>query len=194
MASDVLANHLTADDHWRYIMYAGDEVRLALPRPFEVVRVVVRESRHYKRMRKVALFLEADARPVAELAVPDEPSALTFEFAPRRLTSLRLKATAFDDIGPGGPFGWDTVEICRVTPASFAKNVAPLTVPAGVVKFPIGRGGILLSMVKLGDPTANRAFLQILHNLGARRTDAAAGGQEPGKKDLDDVIDELDFR
>jgi hypothetical protein len=165
-----LSNGLTSEDHWKYIMYAGDDpIRLDWHRPFDIFKVVVRENRHYKRMEEIALTLGDDAANPLKLEVPKEKQPHVFEFPPRKLSAISLQATKFKKLAAYGPMGWDTVEIYRTLSDTFKQRVVPLTNPAGVVKFPQGKGGILLNMTSVKDPRGIRVFAQLLHNLGVGR-------------------------
>ena len=182
-----LANGLTSEDHWKYISYRGDgPLRLDWREPFKIEKVVVRENRHYKRMTQMSLILGNDrARPLAR-PVPRRKQPIVFEFEPRAISSITLTPTEFEVVKPG-PMGWDTVEIYRQLSPSFRRKVIPLTRPAGIVKFPMGKGGILLNMTRLRHPGSNRLFLQQLHNLGVPRGPAskAGGGGEEDEMLLD---------
>jgi len=179
-----LSNGLTSEDHWHYIMYAGDDpIRLDWRRPFDIFKVVVRENRHYKRMEEIALTLGDDAANPLKLEVPKEKQPHVFEFPPRKLSALALQATKFKKLAAYGPMGWDTVEIFRTLSDSFRRRVVPLTNPAGVVKFPMGKGGILLNMTSLKDQRGIRVLTQLLHNLGAGR--GAATEKDSPAIDLD---------
>ena len=173
-----VSNHLTSEDHWKYISYRGDTLRLNWRRPFEIHRVVVRENRHYKRMQEIALTFGGQQKERLTRKVPLEKQPIVFEFAPRDARSITLRATRFKKTRSSGPFGWDTVEIYRTLPESFRQKVVPLTRPAGIVKFPMGRGGILLNMTSLEHRKGQRVLMQLLHNLGAGRTERAGDGSE----------------
>jgi len=190
-------NGLTAEDHWKYILYYGDgPLKLEWKQPFEIHKVVVRESRHYKRMEEIALVIGDDEQNPLKVEVPREKRPHVFEFEPRKLRSVTLIPSKFKVIKQG-PMGWDAVEVYRTLSESFRKKVVPLTRPAGIVKFPMGKGGILLNMMPLGDPLANRVFLQWLHNLGVPRGGKGKGrGIQDGPSiDLDggDGDDDLGF-
>ena len=189
--SGAVSNHLTSEDHWRYISYRGDTLPLDWRRPFEIHRIVVRENRHYKRMQEIMLTLGDDEANPLRLEVPKQKRPHVFEFEPRKLRSITLKATKYVNVKPHGPFGWDTVEIYRTLPDSFRRKVVPLTRPAGLVKFPMGKGGLLLNLTSFEDHRGERVFMQLLHNLRVART--RVGGQKalmmtptPGAGDADD--------
>ena len=167
-----LSNGLTSDDSWKYIAYTGDDpIRLDWGRPMEICKVAVRENRHYKRMEEITLRLGDDPAGEIKLPVPKERQRLVFEFAPRTIRSISLQATKFVTL-KSGPMGWDKVEIYRVLPESFHKRVVPLTRPAGIVKFPMGKGGILLNMTSVDDQRGVRVLMQLLNNLGVGRSPA----------------------
>ena len=173
-----LYNGLTSEDHWQYISYRGDDpVRLDWQRPFDIHKVVVRVNFHYKRIEEITLILGDDKEHPLTRPVPKDRPPIVFEFEPRKIRSLSLQATKFKVLNPG-PMGWDTVEIYRVLPDSFRQRVVPLTRPAGIVKFPMGKGGILLNMTAMSDVKGDRVLMQLLHNLGAGRS--KAGGPVEG--------------
>jgi beta-galactosidase len=171
-----VSNHLTSEDHWKYILYCGDTVGLNWGQPFEIHRVVVRENRHYKRMEEISLVMDGDEAHPMTREVPKVKQPIVFEFPARKASSLTLKATKFVNTKPHGPFGWDTVEVFRTLSEPFRQKVVPLTDPAGIVKFPMGKGGILLNTTSLEDKRGDRVLMQLLHNLGVARTQA--GGKE----------------
>ena len=193
-----VSNHLTSEDHWKYISYRGDTLELNWRRPFEIHKVVVRENRHYKRMLEITLTFGDGAEQLIR-EVPGEKQPVVFEFPPREARSITLKATKFERTKPAGPFGWDTVEIFRTLSDSFRRRVVPLTRPAGVVKFPMGRGGIVLNMTSLEHKKGERVLMQLLHNLGAAR--AREGGrvrsmlidEPPAEGEGGEDLLELDF-
>ena len=136
-------------------------------------------------MEEITLTLGDDTAHPLKMGIPRENEPHVFTFEPKELSSITLRASKFKVVRPG-PMGWDTVEICRKLSDSFRRKVVPLTRPAGIVKFPMARGGILLNMMPLGDPSANRALRQLLHNLGV------SVGQ-PGKSGADGPIPGLDL-
>jgi hypothetical protein len=193
-----VSNHLTSEDHWKYISYRGDTLRLNWRRPFPIRRVVVRENRHYKRMQEIQLSFGDDPEAVLVRKVPEEKRPVVFEFRPRKVRSITLRATKFEKTKPSGPFGWDTVEVFRPLSDAFRGRVVPLTRPAGVVKFPMGRGGILLNMTSLEHRKGERVLMQLLHNLGVARAEAGGGRrrmlmEEPGDEDGEGGEDLLDL-
>lgn len=164
----LLSNGLTSEDHWRYIAYRGDEpVKLDWGQPFPINKVVVRVNRHYKKIAELTLALDGDVKNAKSLPVSKVRGVPTvFEFPPMETRNLTLTASK---ITSGGLSGWDTVEIYRVLPESFKQKVIPLTRPAGIVKFPMGKGGILLNMTTVAETKGDRVLMQLLNNLGAPR-------------------------
>ncbi len=187
-----LYNGLTSEDHWKYIAYRGrDPLTLNFRRPFTISRVVLRENRHYNWMQEIALTLGNDKKPTLVKQIPAVRRAITYEFKPRKVSSITLTPTKIKQL-KGGPTGWDIVEIHRVLPESFTRRVVPLTRPAGIVKFPIGRGGIILNLLPLNHPMSQRVLLQLLQNLGVPRDEKKqAGGllgdDDDGALNLDDL-------
>lgn len=181
-----LYNGLTSEDHWKYIMYNwAPDLTLNWHQFFPIAKVVVTVNRHYRHMEELSLTLGDDkagalVQPVShERGVP-----VVFELKPPRAArTLNLKPTK---CSKDGLSGWDLVEIHRVLPEGFAQKVIPLTRPAGIVKFPMGKGGILLNLTSLADPKGDRVLLQLLHNLGVPRgraggPGAASSEAEPGR-------------
>lgn len=193
-----VANHLTNEDHWQLINYGGESIGLNWRKPIEIAKVVVHESRTYHHITKMGLSFDDAEEPFMVMDVPenegDEP--VVFEFAPQTVSKLTLTAVEHKLPASGktsGPFGWDTVEIYRVVSDSFREKVVPLTQPAGIVKFPIGKGGIVLNQMALGKAPANRVFLQMLSNLGVARGNTAGPGGGPGDimNRLGDGLDDM---
>lgn len=199
--NQAISNHLTSEDHWKYIYYGGDTLKLNWRRPFPVYMVVARVNKHYKRIEELILMLDDDVEHKMRAKVPEDGGPITFRFPARPVRRITLKATRFVNVKPYGPFGWDTVEVYRSLSDSFRARVVPLTRPAGLVKFPMHEGGILLNMVSLADKRGERVLMQLLHNLGVPRTgpggkralmeDPLPGGALEGEDENDE--DEIDF-
>lgn len=173
-----VSNGLTARDHWKYILYTGRRIGLRFPRRFPVKRVEVLVNEHYKRMREIALTLNGNEDDRLRQEV--RGGRAVFEFDERPVRRMHLEATEFTDLKGRGPFGWDLVRVIRTLPPRLAERMVPLTNPGGMVKFPMGEGGVVLCAVNRDEPKGKRVLMQLLHNLGVgRRADADQGGAGP---------------
>ncbi len=183
-----VANGMLSSDFWPYIYYGGEQCKLNWRQPIVINKVTVREDRHYKRMQEITLTLDQDPSTAQKVNVPDEPEVLEFSFPPRKTTQLTLEATKYIDLRGHGPFNWEEVEIIRPLSDSFKRKVIPLSRPAGLVKFPMGNGGILLNNLAVREPLGQRAFIQFLYNMGITRPAVSVEGKAKSS-DGPDIMD-----
>ncbi|HSV72456.1 MAG TPA: glycoside hydrolase family 2 TIM barrel-domain containing protein [Chthonomonadales bacterium] len=174
-----LTDGLTIETFWRYTQYisaAGTEpIVLTLDRPEPLTALEVFQSEAYLWAREVEVSV--DGRSVRRVTLRNERGWQRIELpgTPARQVSLRLLSTYPPTRQVEHQLVTiDEVRLLRRLPAGFAARVVPLTTPAGIVKYPIGRGGILLCQLDLrpGDLPENAAkkriiFSSLLRNAGS---------------------------
>lgn len=178
-----LTDGLTGETFWRYTQYVsslgGEPVVLRLDRPEMLTSIDTWQSDAYFWAKDIEVSL--DGQPLKTVTLKNATGWQTIDFPPTeaREVSLRLLDCypATREIGQT-LVTLDEVRIHRQLPRDFASRVVPISSPAGVVKYPIGKGGIVLNEVRfdgddLPDNVAKKRslFSALLRNLGCAYRD-----------------------
>ncbi len=174
-----LANGLTNHEFWQYIEYISnpDDARIVFrfdrPETFAKINLWVNPSYYFvKDLQLVFDGNEADPIPWT-LAKNDQMQSLDLGNRKASQVTILVKGhypgKSSQNIG-----GLDEIELIRELPAGFDEKVVVLTRPAGLVKYPIGKGGILLNQFDYTkkDTDENIAkkrkiYFNLLRNMGA---------------------------
>jgi len=164
-----LTDGLTIETFWRYTQYLGadgkEPIVLTLDRPEPLTAIELFQSDAYLWAREFEISL--DGKPLRRITLKKELGWQRFDLpgTPARQVSLRLLST-YPPTKQVGPqlVTIDEVRLRRKLPAGFAERVVPLTAPAGIVKYPMGRGGVVLCQLDLwsDDLPENAAKKRIL--------------------------------
>ncbi|MBI5723957.1 MAG: hypothetical protein HZA50_08375 [Planctomycetes bacterium] len=147
--STVLTDGLTNADFWKYIQYfksGGDEFDLIFDKPETFTRFSFCSAPIYHTLKDIELLFDGkDAAPFTSAQTTDMQEV---EFTPRqaKVVTVRIK-----DFYPGDSRSElvqiDDLQLFRKMPDGWDKRVILLTQPGGLVKYPIGKGGILLNQI-----------------------------------------------
>jgi len=176
-----LVNGFTSADAWKLIYYlptAHPQVTLTLPREEEIDRFSLVLNTHYAIATQVKLYFDADPVPVV-LSTQPHGERQDFDLKPRRAKTLRIELAQFDQ--PGPTTGIDNLWIHVRRSEEWQRKVKPLLNIGGLVKYPMGRGGLILNQLNLRETEAvpenlqkkRTIFSTLLRNLHA----VFAGGQ-----------------
>jgi len=153
----------------------------------KALELVLNPSYHY--IKELGIIYDGNEAAMQKVTLEQttRPQRITFD-KPRRVKSITLRVLS---TYPGGKTycGIDNVRMIRVLPQAMKEKVLPLSRPAGLVKYPVGKGGIVLnqldyqrddrkqplegrSIKKVLDPDANvkkkvRLTTGLLVNMGA---------------------------
>lgn len=176
-----LVNGFTSADAWKLIYYmstANPQVTLKLPREEVIERFSLVLNTHYSIATQVKLYFDNDPVPVV-LSTQPHRERQDFNLKPRRAQTLRIELAQFDK--PGQTTGIDNIWLHVRRSEDWRRKVKPLLNVGGLVKYPMGRGGLLLNQLNIKDAEAVPDNLQkkrvifstLLRNLHA----VFAGGQ-----------------
>ena len=176
-----LVNGFTSADAWKLIHYlstSNPRVTLTLPRPERITRLSLVLNTHYSIPTQVKLTFDDDPTPVVLTTRPDDERQ-DFDLEPRQASRLTVELAAFDK--PGQTTGLDNLWLTVERPADWRQRVVPLLSTGGLVKYPMGEGGLILNQLNIKDSEAVPQNVQkkrtivttLLRNLHA----AFAGGK-----------------
>lgn len=147
-----VVNGFTSADAWKLIHYLNCDNPVAtfhLPREEEIRGLSIVLNTHYAKATKLALYYDDDPQPVVLVTKPDG-SRQDFDLAPRKARKLVIKLAEFDQ--PGKTTGIDNLWIHVTRSEAWRSRVKPLLSIGGLVKYPMGRGGLVLNQL-LGKPS-----------------------------------------
>jgi hypothetical protein len=171
-----VTNGMVNDDFWRYIRYLnadGAEVEFPFDRPETFTRARVWGSGSYYWMKDVELVF--DDEDAVRFTLEKRTGVQELEFAPRTATKVTFRVV---DHYPDPPtkdlVGLDNFELYRRAREDFDERVVLLTKPGGLVRYPIGQGGIVLNQLDhaVADTEENVSkklaiYANLLRNMGA---------------------------
>ncbi len=143
-----MVNGFTRADAWKLIYYmstASARITLTLPREEEVTRFSIVLNPDYSMPTKVDLTFDDSPTPVV-LATKPNNERQDFDLAPAHKTkSITIELADFDK--PGQTTGIDNVWINVTRSPEFLQRVKPMLSSGGLVRYPMGKGGLVLCQV-----------------------------------------------
>jgi len=152
-----VTNGLTNEDFWRYIEYFSDfdpdgaQFELKFDRPETIAAIRIKPTAApYFFLKDVEFIFDGDAANPVKFTCQQVEGTQDVEMEPRRAQSITVKLI---DHWPGesskNTVGIDLLEVYRKLPDE--PVIVLLTRPAGLVKYAIGRGGIVLNQLDYGE-------------------------------------------
>ena len=141
-------NGFTSADSWKLIHYMDTKsaaVTMKLPREETVDRLSIILNVHYAVATKVHVFFDNDPEPVVLVT---KPNAERQEFAigPRKCRQMVVRLAEFDKVHV--TTGIDNLWVHVQRPADWPQRVRPLLNIGGLVKYPMGEGGVVLNQLR----------------------------------------------
>lgn len=180
-----LTNGFTADDFWTFAyminLDRGDATRIPFTFPreetftgFSIILNVI-----YHKATKLHLYFDDDPNPVVLPARPTHDRQ-DFSFPGRKASKVTLEIAGWEKSGKANVAGIDNVWFKVERSDAFRRQVRPLFTVPGIVRYPMGAGGIVLNQVCLQETESNPVNAEkklnivrtVLRNLDA----AFAGG------------------
>lgn len=173
-----MTDGLLLADFWKYTQYlssAGDGVaEFRLDRPETLTRLNLWTGEAYYYPKDIEVIL--DGKTAKRLTLEPHPELQTFDLGEASATHIALKVLSHypnpsceEDL-----VEIDEIELLRKMPEDFNRRVVFLAKPGGLVKYPLGKGGILLNQIDYAakDSEANlkckrAVFANLLRNMGA---------------------------
>lgn len=167
-------------DSWRYCfsihLADNDPVKwtMKLPREEEITGFSVALNTIYHKVTKINLYFDNDPKPLTIETRP-VPDRQDFAVGPRRAKTLTVELAQWEQSGSADVVGIDNMWLRVSRAPDFAARVRPLLNIGTIVKYPVGRGGIVLNQLRIA-PTESvpvnaqkkrNIISTILRNLGA---------------------------
>ena len=140
-------NGFTGADGWKLVYYMEcDNARrtFKLPREEEIRGLSIVLNTHYAKATKAELYDDEDPQPVVLVTKPDN-SRQDFDLAPRKARSLTINLAQFDE--EKKTTGIDNLWIRVTRSPAWHERVKPLLNIGGLVKYPMGKGGLVLNQL-----------------------------------------------
>lgn len=174
-----LANGLTTHDFWQYIQYISNpdnaRINLELAKPEVLTKLNLWVNPSYYYIKDLQIVFDNNTAQAVPWTLQKTDRIQTLDLAGRRASQITIlikghyPGKSAQNIG-----GIDEIELFRKLPPDFDGKVVILTKPAGLVKYPIGKGGILLNQLDYTtkDTDENilkkrKIYFNILRNMGA---------------------------
>jgi beta-galactosidase len=177
-----MTNGLVSADSWKFIFSHNLEKdphpkwTAKLPREEEVTEFSITPNTFYHVMTKFRVTFDGDVEHALELDL--KPAMERQDFAvnpPRKAKSITLEPVAWKEVGTQPVVSVENVWIKVKRPEEYTKNVVPLLNVGALVKYRMGRGGVLLNQVRIQETEPNPVNAEkkqtivatLLRNLGA---------------------------
>jgi len=149
-----ITNGLTNDDFWHYVQYIksdGETVDVEYDRDETFTQFSIWSNPSYFFMKDVELVFDGKTAQAVKLQLKPEKDKQTFAITPprkARKVSIVAKTHWPRPSCKKDLMGIDNIELHRQLPAG-ATAVVPLSSPGGLMKYPIGKGGIILNQIDI---------------------------------------------
>ena len=153
-------NGFTSADAWKLIYYMSTQsprLALKLPRSEEITGFSIVLNTHYAKATRVNLYFDDDPKPVSLTTKPTDERQ-DFSLEPRKASSLTIELAQFDN--PGQTTGIDNLWIRAKRSDEWHRKVKPLLSIGGLVKYPLGQGGLVLNQLLINPNEAVPANAQ----------------------------------
>ncbi len=150
-----MVNGFTESDSWRYCFSIhldnGDPTNwdLKLPRQEDVIGFSIYPNRIYHHVTQVKLTFDGDPSSVVTLDLQDADGTQDFSFPAHPCKVLNIELSKWNAVGRTNVIGVDDMAIRVKRPEGFYDRVKPLLNIGGMVKYPMGKGGILTSQLHI---------------------------------------------
>ncbi len=178
-----MTNGLTSADSWKFIMYhnlkeQGAKPRWegAFPKAVTVDRFSIIINGHYNKITKLKLICDDNENDAVTLDLkPEAELRQDFDIPSRACKRITLEAIAWDDAGKAPVIGIDNIWIGVKRDADYQAKVSPLLNIGGLVRYKLGKGGIVLNQLRIQASEANpingekkqAIVATLLRNMGA---------------------------
>ncbi len=194
-----MVNGYTSDDTWRLcysiLLDRGDKTKwtMELPKEEEFSSFSIIINNIYHKISKINLYFDNDPNP-AVLDVKPTHEKQEFSLEGKKGRKITFEIADWEKSGAQNVIGIDNFWLGVKRPEAFRKNVKPLLNIGGLMRYNMGKGGILLNQLNLTDKEVNpinsdkkaTVVKTLLKNLGAD-----FGG---AKQEADDYYDTVSYR
>jgi hypothetical protein len=141
-------NGFTSADSWKLIHYMDTNkasVRLNLPREETIDRLSIVLNVHYAAATKLLVLFNDDPRPVV-IATKPNAERQDFVIGPRACRRLEIRLAEFNKVDK--TTGVDNLWLHVQRTGDWPQRVRPLLNIGGLVKYPMGAGGLILNQLR----------------------------------------------
>lgn len=167
-------------DSWRYCfsihLADNDPTKwtMKLPREEEITGFSVALNTIYHKVTRINLYFDNDPKPLT-LETRPVPDRQDFAIGPRRAKTLTVELAEWEKSGKADVVGVDNMWLRVRRTEDFMRKVRPLLNIGAIVKYPAGKGGIVLNQLRISATEAVPVNAQkkrnivstILRNMGA---------------------------
>ena len=175
-----MVNGFVTADSWKYIFSIlvgkGEPTTwtMKLPREEEVVQFSIAANAIYHKVTKINLYFDDDPKPVTLTTRPINDRQ-DFVVGPRKARAITVELAEWEKSGTADVVGVDNLWIRVKRPGDFHERVRPLLNIGALVKYPMGKGGVVLNQLRVlaTEPVPVNAqkkqtiVATLLRNLGA---------------------------
>lgn len=177
-----MVNGFTSATHWRMVfsihLDKGDPTKwtMKLPRQEKIREIRLIPNKAYHQITETEVTFDGNDATKQHFTIDPQEEAVTMSFDPPvAASSVGLNLSRWAEKGTANVIGVDNLEIIAERPEGFARNVRPLLNIGGLVAYPRGKGGVLLSQYVFRQQEANPQNFEkkkivlatLLRNLGA---------------------------
>jgi hypothetical protein len=157
-----MVNGFTSDDNWVFtytiIMDMGHKRKftLELPKEEELVALKLRPSKIYHPITKMKIYFDDDPTPVvAEIPVREQPITEDIPVPGRTAKRITLEVAEWAERGKANIVVIDNLWLQVKRSDAYMKNVSSLLNIGGLMRYNVGKGGIVLNQFKVLDREVN---------------------------------------
>jgi beta-galactosidase len=180
-----MVNGMTRRDFWRFIFYLHlfddppTEWTIELPRREEVAGLAIIPNPTYHHLETLRLAFDGREEDAVTLELEEHgegpPKRQEFDFTPRPAKTVTFDLVEWEEVGSQDVLGIDNLWITAQRSDEFLRKVKPLLNIGALVRYPQGKGGIVLNQVNTLESEANpvnaekkKAIVStMLRNMGA---------------------------
>jgi len=204
-AGGKLTDGMTKDVFWTYTAYYPSDgsrpITFRFDREETFAGMQIWTSGAYYRPKDIRVIFDDDEADALDFTLADHDNRQDLKWKPRPARKVVVRMLSHYPAESKKPLvTFDEIRLFRVLPPEVQQRVQALTTPAGIVKYPVGDGGIILNCLnwreKMGKPKdkrEERAFRDIarsnvqkkraimsalLRNMGAAFRPPATGGPD----------------
>ncbi|MGA2617201.1 MAG: glycoside hydrolase family 2 TIM barrel-domain containing protein [Thermoguttaceae bacterium] len=143
-----VVNGFTSADGWKLIHYMDTKsptVAMKLPRAETVDALSIVLNVHYAVATKIHVLFDDDPDPLVLVTKPNAERQ-DFPIGPRKCRRLSVRLAEFNKVDK--TTGIDNLWVHVQRPADWPQRVRPLLSMGGLVKYPMGAGGLILNQIR----------------------------------------------
>ena len=170
-ASAKVTDGLLASDFWHYVQYlpadGSETLKFRFDQPESIGALRLWLSGSYYWVKDLAVIFDNDEAQALRWSLEPKTAVQTLTFPPRQIRHITLRLLSKQGDSKQELVTVDEVAILRQPPAG-GPTAEPLTTPAGLVRYPMGKGGVILNQLIWREPPLSDRP----RNADARKLDA----------------------